>query len=97
MLVRACLRLPGRLARKHETNTSVPKPSPFPQRRDAILNSILVVCFVVFVLEIVMTWLTLRRYRKSFFFVMDFLGTVSVLIDITWVIPSTSTQGAAST
>lgn len=57
---------------------------------DIALNVILVITFVLFVLEVVVTTIAREEYFNSFFFWMDILGTLSILIDITWISNSVS-------
>lgn len=52
---------------------------------DITLNIILVLTFVLFVLEVIVTSIVREEYFNSFFFWMDILGTLSILIDMTWI------------
>lgn len=56
--------------------------------QDVVLNTILTVCFVLFLIEMGLTYYARPAVYnwKSFFFWMDVIGTTSILIDITWIV-----------
>lgn len=55
--------------------------------QDVILNTILVTCMTLFVIEMILTYYAKPSYNyRSFFFWMDVIGTLSILIDITWIV-----------
>jgi len=56
-----------------------------PNSSDPILYGILTGCFVLFALETIFLSIFQEGYFLSFFFWMDLLGTVSILLDVGWV------------
>ena len=63
------------------------------ESQDAVLNSLLMVSFVLFMFEIAVRLLVSRKYRTSLFFAMDLLGTLSILMDISWILSGKVTRG----
>ena len=57
---------------------SCPRAALFPAQ-------ILIFSFVVFTLEMTVLFIIKPDYRKSFFFAMDVLGTLSILLDVTMI------------
>jgi len=43
-----------------------------------------IVCLILFSIEIVLSCIARPEYRNSFFFWLDFISTVSLLLDIGW-------------
>ena len=56
-----------------------------PDSSNDILNGILVVVFIIFSLESIILSFVQPKYFLGFFFWMDVLGTISILLDIGWV------------
>jgi hypothetical protein len=52
---------------------------------DVVLYSILIVVFVLFIFETVILSLVQDDYFLGFFFWMDTLGTISIILDIGWI------------
>ena len=57
---------------------SCPRAALFPAQ-------ILIFSFVAFTLEMTVLFIIKPDYRKSFFFAMDVLGTLSILLDVTMI------------
>ena len=57
---------------------SCPRAASFPAQ-------ILIFSFVAFTLEMTVLFIIKPDYRKSFFFAMDVLGTLSILLDVTMI------------
>jgi hypothetical protein len=53
-----------------------------PPSSDAAMGWLSIVCMIVFVLEIIMYSLASKTYMGSFFFWLDVLATVSMILDI---------------
>lgn len=56
-----------------------------PSDRDEELFSVLMAIFVIFVFETVILSVVQDDYFLSFFFWMDFIGTLSIILDIGWI------------
>ena len=52
---------------------------------DILLNVVLLFFLVVFTAEVLLTSYAREEYFKSLFFYMDIIGTISIIIDLTWV------------
>jgi len=70
---------------------------------DDIFYTITVVCFCLFVIEILLSFYSKRDYRWSFFFILDVLSTITLLLDVGWISDeifgtygTTNTRSAAS-
>ncbi|CAJ1454397.1 unnamed protein product [Effrenium voratum] len=59
---------------------------------DPVFDGLTLLCIVVFVLEIVLCMFAKDDYFLSFFFVLDIVSTVTLVIDLTWV--NDSLQGS---
>mmetsp|Transcript_26366 Transcript_26366/g.34655 ORF Transcript_26366/g.34655 Transcript_26366/m.34655 type:complete len:883 (-) Transcript_26366:260-2908(-) len=55
------------------------------EKYDDIMNSILVIILVIFALECFLLVISTERYFLRFFFWMDVIGTLSILLDLTWI------------
>ena len=68
-----------------------------PDSQNDTLYSILMVIFVLFALETIALSLVQPKYFLSFFFWMDLVGTLSILLDVGWItayfLPSGSLRG----
>ena len=62
---------------------------------DILLNLVLILFFVVFTLEIFLTSFAREEYWLSAFFWMDIIGTLSIIIDLTWVAEVFANSGGA--
>lgn len=62
------------------------------QPADPVFDGLTLLCIVVFVLEIVLCMFAKDDYFLSFFFVLDVVSTVTLVIDLTWV--NDSLQGS---
>lgn len=62
------------------------------QPADPVFDGLTLLCIVVFVLEIVLCMFAKDDYFLSFFFVLDVISTVTLVIDLTWV--NDSLQGS---
>lgn len=56
-----------------------------PDSSNEILNGTLMVVFVIFVFETIILTIVQEGYYLSFFFWMDIIGTLSILLDISWI------------
>eukprot|EP00930_Biecheleria_cincta_P022730 TRINITY_DN16553_c0_g2_i1.p1 TRINITY_DN16553_c0_g2~~TRINITY_DN16553_c0_g2_i1.p1 ORF type:complete len:1029 (+),score=154.21 TRINITY_DN16553_c0_g2_i1:79-3165(+) len=61
---------------------------------NTVLDAALLVCFVLFALEIVLFSLAMEFYPMNFFFWMDLIGALSLMFDISWLLggDGTATQ-----
>jgi hypothetical protein len=58
----------------------------FTQKDDNVFNWLCVACMILFTIEIVLTTIAKpRSYLGSFLFWLDVVSTVSLLVDLTWV------------
>ena len=55
-------------------------------RRWQAINGLLFASFVFFCVEMPLMWYGEKGYANSFFFWLDFLGTVSLIFDIPWLV-----------
>jgi len=62
------------------------------QPADPVFDGLTLLCIVVFVLEILLCMFAKDDYFLSFFFVLDIVSTVTLVIDLTWV--SDTLQGS---
>lgn len=53
---------------------------------DVYFYSILIICFFLFGLEIMLNSCVVDEYKYSFFFWLDILATMSLIVDIVWAI-----------
>ncbi|KAJ1434174.1 hypothetical protein B484DRAFT_446819 [Ochromonadaceae sp. CCMP2298] len=67
-----------------------------PDSANAILYSILSVVFAIFAFETVALSVVQEGYFNSFFFWMDVIGTISILLDIGWVADTFIPTGAVT-
>jgi hypothetical protein len=67
-----------------------------PDSENDALFSILVVIFAIFLCELAILSWTQRGYRFSFFFWMDFIGTISILFDVEWIFGQTLARSNVS-
>ena len=51
-----------------------------------VLDAIMLVVMIFFLFEMVFTWLSEKSYPMSFFFIMDFAGTISMVFEISWML-----------
>ena len=65
-------------------------------RRSALGGQILLISFGCFVIEMCGLYIAQKKYRTSFFFAMDVLGTLSILLDVTMVARATLHIGDAT-
>lgn len=52
---------------------------------DPVFDGIHIALMVIFSIEIILNWISLPEYRLSFFFVLDFISTLSLLLDISMI------------
>jgi len=57
----------------------------FSSNEDDIFYFVTCLCFLIFSLEIVVSYLTNPNYAFSFFFWLDLFSTISLITDIGWV------------
>jgi len=55
------------------------------EKYDDILNSILVITIAIFAIECGLLVLSTEKYFLGFFFYMDVIGTLSIILDLTWI------------
>ena len=55
---------------------------------DKIKDSLLTACLIYFFLELCMQSVADPAYRFGFFFFMDIIGTLSLILDISWILDS---------
>lgn len=65
-----------------------------PDSTNVILYSILMAIFVIFWIEIFVLVLVQEGYLWSFFFWMDIIGTISIILDIGWIADAFIPEGA---
>jgi hypothetical protein len=49
---------------------------------DTGLDTVTLICLAVFSAELVMSWLVKEDYRYSFFFWLDLISTLSLILDL---------------
>lgn len=52
---------------------------------DNIFNGLLITCMLVFIVEIFLSVKVTKGYWNSFFFWLDVVSTVTLILDLTWV------------
>ena len=52
---------------------------------DDIFYWIVVACFILFSIEIILTFYSKESYRWSFFFYLDMVSTLTLLLDVAWI------------
>lgn len=57
----------------------------FDVRADLTFDVIHIILIVVFVVEIILSWIAIPEYRFSFFFFLDVISTLSILLDINMI------------
>lgn len=57
----------------------------FPKLLDPLFNYVTIICMISFSLEIILASAAKPQYICGFFFWLDVISTVSMLLDITWV------------
>ena len=71
-----------------------------PDQMDERLYSVLLSIFIIFILETLILTVVQAQYFLSFFFWMDVIGTLSMILDIGWIsdtfMPSGSNKGGGS-
>lgn len=53
---------------------------------DSYYYSLLIVCFFLFAIEILINSCVVDDFKYSFFFWLDIVATLSLIIDIAWII-----------
>ena len=61
------------------------KSLAFPSSTDVVFSSLVVSCMVLFALELVLSLLFRVEYRWSFYFWLDLVATLSLVVDISWM------------
>lgn len=57
----------------------------FPETDDIYRNIALLICFVIFVLEMIFLSFHDTNYYGSLFFSLDLVGTLSIILELTWI------------
>ena len=57
----------------------------FSRKHDDAFNVITIVIMCIFVIEIIVNSLVDRNYPLSFYFYLDIISTVSLIMDISWI------------
>ena len=52
---------------------------------DPIFDGIHIALMAIFTIELVLSWVAIEDYRLSFFFVLDLISTLSILLDISMI------------
>ena len=52
---------------------------------DDVFNVLILICFAVFVLEIIFSSLGINEYFLGFYFWLDFISTLTILLDVGWI------------
>jgi len=52
---------------------------------DPIFDGIHITLMVIFTIELVLSWISIEEYRFSFFFFLDLISTLSLVLDISMV------------
>lgn len=63
---------------------------------DNVFNGILMVCMVIFIFEIFLSVKVVKGYFNSFFFWLDVISTVTLVLDLTWVSDAILASGGSS-
>ena len=64
-----------------------------PKASDNYIDAINIFCMILFITEILLTLYVKNDYFNSFFFWLDFLSTLTLVLDLSWI----STQFSSST
>ena len=56
-----------------------------PKSADDAFSSVIVACLFLFSVELILSFVYKPDYKWSFYFYLDFLATLSLFADITWV------------
>ncbi len=51
---------------------------------DAYVDSSIILCLLVYILDLVLNYKAFPNYRFKFFFFLDLISTISMLTDINW-------------
>lgn len=57
----------------------------FSREADNYFNAVTIICLVLFTIEIILSIIVKKEYWNSFFFWLDTLSTITLLLDITWI------------
>lgn len=57
----------------------------FPASADFGFDIVHILLICVFLVEIVLNWIALEEYRFSFYFVLDLISSLSILLDISFI------------
>lgn len=63
---------------------------------DDVFNSILLICMCIFTTEIFLSVMVVKGYFNSFFFWLDVVSTVTLVLDLTWVSDAIAESGGSS-
>lgn len=61
------------------------RTAAFDARADLTFDIIHIVLIVIFMVEIILSWIAFESYRFSFFFFLDVISTLSILLDISMI------------
>ena len=57
----------------------------FDQEADLTFDVIHIILIVIFLIEMVLSLIAIEEYRLSFFFFLDLISTLSILLDISMI------------
>lgn len=63
---------------------------------DNVFNGILIVCMCIFITEIFLSVMVVKGYFNSFFFWLDCISTITLILDLTWVSDAIALAGGSS-
>ena len=64
---------------------------------DPIFYIFILICFVIFFLEILLSSFAVKGYFLGFYFWLDFVSTISLLLDVGWISDMIFSSGSSST
>ena len=61
------------------------RTAAFGSEADITFDVIHIILIVIFMVEMVLSWIAIEDYRFSFFFFLDLISTLSILLDISMI------------